>query len=535
MRILKKPFAAAVSLIATAVMAGAPLPAMPEMAVSPLTAEALVIQQATAISTCTVSCKYPRLSYTGSQLVPQVIVMNGTTQLKKNTDYTVKYTNNINPGKATITVTGKGNYSGTATTSFVILPGKVTSASAESVGTDNATIKWASCKGATGYKLYKYNTAKTRWEIIKTIASASTLSFKVTGLTANTSYLYRVNGYVSIDGKSYIGGSKQLTFTTAKTASATTPVAQNGRLKVSGANIVNKNGAKFQIRGMSTHGLMWEDFSKITSTASLKTLRDDWGVNTIRLAMYTEEWGGYTTSATYATQAKAKVTTGVENAKSLGMYAVIDWHILNDGDPLKHKTEAVAFFTEMAQKYKNYDNVIYEICNEPNSKLQTVTWANNIKPYAEAVVSAIRKYDKNAIIIVGTPNWSQEIDKVVNSRLSDNNVVYSLHFYANTHKDWLRNRFTTCYGKGLPILVSEFGTCNASGNGGFNASETKTWLTLLDSKMVGYINWSACGKAETASAFKKGTNLASIPAGESALTDSGKLVRSWYRTRAGLR
>ena len=184
----------------------------------------------------------------------------------------------------------------------------------------------------------------------------------------------------------------------------------------------------------------------------------------------------------------------------------------------------------MAKKYKNYDNVIYEICNEPNGN---VNWNSNIKPYAEAVTKAIRKYDSDAIIIVGTGTWSQDIDQAANNRLSDKNTVYALHFYAGTHGDWLRSRFSNCYAKGLPILVSEFGTCDASGNGGFNAAATKTWLKLLDSKNVGYINWSACGKSETASAFKSGTNLKAIKSGTSQLTESGKLIRSYYRTRAG--
>ena len=144
---------------------------------------------------------------------------------------------------------------------------------------------------------------------------------------------------------------------------------------------------------------MWEDFSNITTEKSLKTLRDDWGVNTIRLAMYTEEWGGYTTGTEYAAQAKQKVITGVDNATKLGMYAVIDWHILSDGNPAKHQAQAVSFFTEMAKKYKNNENVIYEICNEPNGG---VTWSGQIKPYAETVISAIRKQDPNAIIVVGT-------------------------------------------------------------------------------------------------------------------------------------
>lgn len=396
--------------------------------------------------------------------------------------------------------------------------------------TNAIRINWDQVSGASGYRVYRYNSSTKTWDSRGTVKSGTTLTFRdSSSLSAGTAYKYKVKAYVKVNGVNYWGDySNELTAYTKSLV--TTPVADNGQLRVSGANIVNRSGKKFQIRGMSTHGIMWEDYSDILSSSSLKTLRDDWGVNTIRIAMYTEEWGGYTTGAAYASQAKAKVNTGVKNATDLGMYVIIDWHILNDGNPQKHQTEAVAFFTEMAKKYKDYNNVMYEICNEPNGN---VTWSSNIKPYAEKVISAIRKYDSDAIIIVGTGTWSQDIDKVVNSRLSDKNTVYALHFYANTHTDWLRNRFSSCYSSGLPILVSEFGTCDASGNGGYNAAQTKKWLTLLDSKNVGYINWSAASKNETASAFKPGTNLKAIKSGTSQLTDSGKLIRSWYRDRAG--
>lgn len=310
-----------------------------------------------------------------------------------------------------------------------------------------------------------------------------------------------------------------------------TPVANHGQLSVKGANIVDKNGKVYQIRGMSTHGIMWEDFSNILSKDSLKVLRDDWGCNTIRIAMYTEEWGGYTTGSDFARQAKEKVNMGVANATDLGMYVIIDWHILHDNNPQTHQKEAIAFFTEMSQKYANYNNVLYEICNEPNGG---ASWNGNVKPYADAVIPIIRKYDSDAIIICGTPTWSQDIHEAANNRLSDKNTVYALHFYANTHTQWLRDRVQQCYNSGLPILVSEFGTCDATGSGGFNAGETQNWFTMLDKLNIGYLNWSACGKSETASAFKSGTNLSAIQSGTGQLTESGKIVREHLRKRAGL-
>ena len=339
--------------------------------------------------------------------------------------------------------------------------------------------------------------------------------------------------------------TKAATTTTKATTKATTaapkptpspsgtPVQRHGALHISGNHIVDSSGKVFMLQGMSTHGIMWSDdnnrypFSGILSEASLKVLRDDWKCNAVRIAMYTEEWGGYTTG--YAAQAKQKVITGVANATKMGMYVIIDWHILKDGNPQKHQSEAIAFFTEMANKYKNYNNVIFELCNEPNGG---VTWAGQIKPYCQAVTNAIRKTGAKNLIICGTGTWSQDIDQVLGNKLSDSNCAYTLHFYANTHTDWLRQRLQKCYNSGLPVLVTEFGTCDASGNGGFNESQTRQWYSLLANLKVGWFNWSAASKNETASAFKPGTNLAAISAGESQLTQSGKLIRTLFRANA---
>ena len=461
------------------------------------------------------------------ELSSTTVTYNGKT-LKKGTDYTVSYSNNTKIGKATVKVTGKGSYTGTKKLTFKIIPKKVTNLTT-TAGQTRIKLSWSKVATCTGYKIYRYNSSTKKWEGVKNISSKTTTSWTDNSRTPNKTYKYIVKAYKTVNGVTYVSKGVKIS---VKTKKATTPLALNGQLSVSGANIVNSSGEKFQILGMSTHGIMWEDYSDILSKASLKVLRDDWGINTIRIAMYTEEWGGYTTSSAYALQARKKIYKAVETASSLGLYVIIDWHILNDGNPQTHQSEAIKFFKIMAKRYKNYNNIIYEICNEPNGS--GVTWSGNIKPYAKKVIAAIRKYDDDALIICGTPTWSQDIDDVVNNRLSDKNTVYALHFYANTHTDWLRTRFSECYSSGLPILVSEFGTCNSSGDGGYNSTQTKTWLKLLDSKKIGYVNWSASSKSETASAFKSGTNLAKIKSGTSQLTSSGKLIRSWYRKRAGL-
>lgn len=337
--------------------------------------------------------------------------------------------------------------------------------------------------------------------------------------------------------KSTTTTAKKTTTTTTTTTTAKkpeppsgTPVEIHGQLSVKGANIVDKNGKPFQLIGMSTHGLGW--FPDAVSKNSFKVFRDDWGCNAMRLAMYIEEsWGG--SESLYLAQPDKNyklVTEGVDACIDLGMYVIVDWHILNPGDPNNHTAEAKDFFDKLSKKYANCPNIIYEICNEPNSGPD---W-NRVKTYANAVIPVIRANDPDAIIVCGTPTWSQDIDRALSSPLDYSNVVYALHFYANTHTDWLRDRLKNCYNSGLPVLVTEYGTCDASGNGGFNTDQTKKWLDLMDSLNIGYFNWSFCNKGETASAFKGGTNLSNISAGESQLTESGKLIRKLYRKRAGL-
>ena len=176
-------------------------------------------------------------------------------------------------------------------------------------------------------------------------------------------------------------------------------------------------------KGVSTHGLAW--FPEYVNKDAFQTLRDDWGANVVRLAMYTDENGGYCTDGNRE-QLKQLVSDGVEYATELGMYVIIDWHILHDQDPTVYQGEAEDFFAEMSAKYAKYDNVIYEICNEPNGG---ATWDGSVKPYAETIIPIIRKNDKDAIIIVGTPTWSQDVDAAADNPITgQTNIMYAIHF-----------------------------------------------------------------------------------------------------------
>lgn len=302
----------------------------------------------------------------------------------------------------------------------------------------------------------------------------------------------------------------------------TTPVSQHGQLSVKNGQLVDKSGKGYQLRGMSTHGLTW--FPEFVNESAFKTLRDDWNTNVVRLAMYVDEWGNGQCYMGNKSGSLELLEKGVDICIKLDMYVIIDWHVLNPGDPSKYTNEAKSFFETVSKRYAKYPNVIYEICNEPNGG---ASWSGNIKPYAENIIPVIRKNAPNSVIIVGTPTWSQEIDKPLSDPLNYKNVMYAFHFYAATHAG-LRSNVENCVAQGLPVFVSEFGTCDASGGGANDFNETQKWLSYFDKQGISYCNWSICNKDETCSVLRPGTS-ANGNWSESNLTENGKWIRNWFR------
>lgn len=282
-----------------------------------------------------------------------------------------------------------------------------------------------------------------------------------------------------------------------------TPLSNHGKLRVEGTDLVDKNGEVYQLKGVSTHGLAW--FPQYVNKDAFQTFRDDWGANLIRLAMYTGESGGYCQDGN-KDELKKLVSSGVDYATELGMYVIVDWHILSDNDPNINKEEALIFFDEMSKKYAGNDNVLYEICNEPNGGTE---WGS-VKSYAEEVIPVIRKNDKDAIIIVGTPTWSQDVDIAANDPVSGySNIMYTLHFYAATHKGDLRAKLETARSKGLPIFISEFSICDASGNGSIDYDSAAEWFDLINKYHISYAGWNVSNKDETSSLIKSSSDKTS--------------------------
>ena len=88
------------------------------------------------------------------------------------------------------------------------------------------------------------------------------------------------------------------------------------------------------------------------------------------------------------------------------------------------------------------------------------------------------------------PTWSQDIDQALAAPLDYENIMYVLHFYAATHTDWLRERMKTCIESGLPVFVSEFGICDASGNGAVDIAQGDAWKELIEAYNISYLCWN---------------------------------------------
>lgn len=299
-------------------------------------------------------------------------------------------------------------------------------------------------------------------------------------------------------------------------------------ISVSGNKILF-GGDEASISGVS---LFWSNDGwggeKYYTANTLSWLKQDWNIKVIRASMGVEDSGGYISSPT---SNKNKVKTVVDAALAQGLYVIIDWHSHNAHD---YQAQAISFFKEMATLYGENSNVIYEIYNEPLNSYPDATnstqiWLNKIKPYAEAVIAEIRNIDPDNLIIVGTPSWSQDVDTAANNPITGYiNIAYTLHFYAGTHGQFLRDKATQALNKNVALFVTEWGTVKASGDGDVATAETTSWINFMKQNKLSHANWALNDKNEGASALKPGASVNGNWV-DSDLTASGLLVKGYIK------
>ena len=319
-----------------------------------------------------------------------------------------------------------------------------------------------------------------------------------------------------------------------------TPVGRHGKLSVQSVDgytapvLVDQSGTPVQLRGASTHGMHW--FPQYVNKNAFQTLRDDWGINLMRLVCYPRDVGsvGYLTGGDATkNQLDSLIQNGVDYATQLGMYAIVDWHV-HAYNPNEYRSEAKTFFTKYATMYKDHDNVLYEICNEPTNTLWYDGSDNDLYTYCKEIIATIRAIDPDAVIICGTNTWSQDVEDVAAhpmKSLGYENIMYTFHFYAATHKDNLMDKVKNATKSGTPIFVTEFGITSADGNGSYDTDTADRWIALLDQLNISFACWSYSNCAEKSAYFQNSCSKSTGDWTASDLTTTGKWLINTCRAR----
>lgn len=303
----------------------------------------------------------------------------------------------------------------------------------------------------------------------------------------------------------------------ADTAVTTARPSATGALHVEGVSLADLEGNQVQLRGLSTHGLTW--YSDFVSEELFQQVAGDWNCNMIRLAMYSELYAGDDREESLRLMRK-----GIEAAISADLYALVDWHILNDENPNENLESAKEFFSLITSEYPDCPNLIYEICNEPNGRTR---W-DDVMVYANEIIPLIRQNSPNSVIVVGTPEYDCNLADAVLRPLEYDNLMYTLHFYTATHGEGLRGELEAALKAGLPVFITECGVSESSGDGALDFGSAAEWFQMLNEHHISYAVWSLSNKDES-SALLKPDYHSPDPIRYDDLTAAGLWVRELIR------
>lgn len=321
----------------------------------------------------------------------------------------------------------------------------------------------------------------------------------------------------------------------AVSASRLGPVSTYGELKANGGKLSGScpdySNKAVQVKGMSLFWSSGADSSTVFySEKAVNLMVKEMNIEVIRFAMgvtkekFEDQGRGYLSSEQGQTLQKSYLKNVVNAAIDNDIYVIIDWHIESANG---NTSEAVKFFEYAAQEYGSYNNVIFEVWNEPvGADMGTVA------SHANSVIAAIRKYSDN-LVLVGSPEWSSHPEQCAQAGIQDSkkNFGCTLHFYAATHQvgnDGYNSRAAQAISNGVPVFASEWGTVSADGNGSPNQSASQAWINWMNQNNVSWANWSASAIKEQSAAFQ---NLAI----DNGLTykESGRMVKGWMNGTSG--
>ena len=295
------------------------------------------------------------------------------------------------------------------------------------------------------------------------------------------------------------------------------PVERHGRLSTAGGHLRSAAGHPVALRGVS---LFWDDLQPRFSNCNVvRWLVRDWKIDILRIPIGTALAPGRTPPPD---QIK-RVFNLIDAAIEAGIYVIVDWHT-----HVPSTSEAVSCLSLLAAQYGDIPNLLYETWNEP---LPQHSWGGCIKEHHMRVAAAVRKAAPGAVIIAGTRNYCQRVDEAAEDPLQTENVLYALHFYAASHREGLRRRAEAAIACGLPLIVSEWGTCESNGGGLIDLDESDRWWEFMEANRLSSACWAISDRDETSAALRpraaSGGNW-----GHRDLSGTGRYVRGKLR-RAG--
>lgn len=302
-------------------------------------------------------------------------------------------------------------------------------------------------------------------------------------------------------------------------------VGEWGRLKLVNKQLSDQNGNAIQLKGWSTFSINYDEVLPCLTSDGFTAMKS-WGANVVRLAIYPKNSKG-----SYSESTDALIKKYITMASDLKMYVLVDWHVLdgdeNSGNPATYKDQAKGMFQRITSWVTSvgYSNVLYEICNECSG----VTW-DAIKSYANEVLPVIQSGDPGAIVIVGTPQWDQNINEAVSSPISASaypnlGLMYAFHFYACSHMGLL-GRLNSASAS-IPVFISEWGSVRFDGGGNEvctdNSDQFLAYLQPsgnLGGKLISWCYWAWGQKNEASNCITNCSSAYTL----SNLTTAGKYI-----------
>ena len=323
------------------------------------------------------------------------------------------------------------------------------------------------------------------------------------------------------------------------------PVQNYGALGTNGGKIVSqKTGSEVMVRGMS---MFWSDATGIQyyNKEVIKWAVENRKMDVVRYAMGINCYNSDGSCSNKLDEKysyignsdlqKNKIDQMVEAAIENDIYIIIDWHSHRAYDG-SEKSQAKSFFSEMAKKYKDVPNIIWEVFNEPAGSYND--WGQ-IKSYASDVIGGIRSAGSKNLALVGTPEWSQMGQC---GGVSGDNIGYVFHFYAASHSvGSYSGRVSSCKNGGNAVFITEWGTTDANGSGSTNTSAASEWENFMEQNKISNCNWSLRNaestigeKTNEASAMFKGTEFLTSQAAlaSAQYTTSGEHVKKYLTSHA---